>query len=107
MRIAEQPALAELLGDTVQPTGDDGPDLVDSAIRHYAQTLYHPVGTCRMGSDADSVVDPRLRVRGVQALRVVDASVMPQIIRGHTHAPTVMLAERAADLLRREHRLSV
>jgi choline dehydrogenase len=107
MRIAEQPALAGLLGDTVQPTGDDGADLVDSAIRNYAQTLYHPVGTCRMGSDADSVVDPRLRVRGVQALRVVDASVMPQIIRGHTHAPTVMLAERAADLLRREHRLSV
>jgi len=104
MRIAEQPALAGLLGDVVQPTDDD---LVDSAIRHYAQTLYHPVGTCRMGSDADSVVDPQLRVRGVHALRVVDASVMPQIIRGHTHAPTVMLAERAADLLRQEHRLSV
>jgi choline dehydrogenase len=95
------------LGDIVQPVGDDGPDLVDSAIRHYAQTLYHPVGTCRMGSDPDSVVDPHLRVRGVQALRVVDASVMPQIIRGHTHAPTVMVAERASDLLRREHRLSV
>ena len=107
MRIAEQPALAGLLGDIVQPVGDDGPDLVDSAIRRYAQTLYHPVGTCRMGSDPDSVVDPHLRVRGVQALRVVDASVMPQIIRGHTHAPTVMLAERAADLLRREHRLTV
>jgi choline dehydrogenase len=107
MRIAEQPALAGLLGDIVQPVGDDGPDLVDSAIRHYAQTLYHPVGTCRMGSDPDSVVDPHLRVRGVQALRVVDASVMPQIIRGHTHAPTVMLAERAADLLRLEHRLTV
>ena len=107
MRIAEQPALAALLGDIVQPAGDDGPDLVDSAIRCYAQTLYHPVGTCRMGSDPDSVVDPHLRVRGVQALRVVDASVMPQIIRGHTHAPTVMVAERASDLLRREHRLSV
>ena len=107
MRIAEQPALAGLLGDIVQPAGHDGPDLVDSAIRYYAQTLYHPVGTCRMGSDPDSVVDPHLRVRGVQALRVVDASVMPQIIRGHTHAPTVMVAERAGDLLRREHRLSV
>jgi choline dehydrogenase len=103
MRIAEQPALAALVGDIVQPTGDDGPDLADSAIRRYAQTLYHPVGTCRMGSDAASVVDSHLRVRGVRALRVVDASVMPQIIRGHTHAPTVMVAERAADLLRREN----
>jgi choline dehydrogenase len=103
MRIAEQPALAGLIGDIVQPAGDDGPDLVDTAIRRYAQTLYHPVGTCRMGSDAASVVDPHLRVRGVQALRVVDASVMPQIIRGHTHAPTIMIAERAADLLRREN----
>jgi choline dehydrogenase len=103
MRIAEQPALAGLVGDIVQPTGDDGPDLADSAIRRYAQTLYHPVGTCRMGSDAASVVDSHLRVRGVRALRVVDASVMPQIIRGHTHAPTVMVAERAADLLRREN----
>ena len=106
MRIAEQPALAGLVGDIVQPTGDDGPDLADSAIRRYAQTLYHPVGTCRMGSDAASVVDSHLRVRGVRALRVVDASVMPQIIRGHTHAPTVMVAERAADLLRRENPLS-
>ena len=103
MRIAEQPALAKLVGDIVQPTGDDGPDLADSAIRRYAQTLYHPVGTCRMGNDAASVVDSHLRVRGVRALRVVDASVMPQIIRGHTHAPTVMVAERAADLLRREN----
>ena len=103
MRIAEQPALAGLVGDIVQPTGDDGPDLADSAIRRYAQTLYHPVGTCRMGNDAASVVDSHLRVRGVRALRVVDASVMPQIIRGHTHAPTVMVAERAADLLRREN----
>ena len=103
MRIAEQSALVGLVGDIVQPTGDDGPDLADSAIRRYAQTLYHPVGTCRMGSDAASVVDSHLRVRGVRALRVVDASVMPQIIRGHTHAPTVMVAERAADLLRREN----
>lgn len=100
LRIAEQPALAGLVGDLIAPTADDGPDVVDASIRRYAQTLYHPVGTCRMGTDAASVVDPELRVRGVQALRVVDASMMPQIIRGHTNAPTIMLAERAADLLR-------
>lgn len=62
--------------------------------------MYHPVGTCRMGSDDASVVDPQLRVRGVDGLRIADASMMPSIIRGHTHGPSVLIGEKAADLIR-------
>ncbi|HET9437378.1 MAG TPA: GMC family oxidoreductase N-terminal domain-containing protein [Gaiellaceae bacterium] len=68
-------------------------------VRALSQTLYHPAGTCRMGGDAGSVVDPQLRVRGLQGLRVADASVMPALPRGHTNWPTVMIAERASELV--------
>ena len=74
----------------------EGETDLEEYIRVNAQTLYHPCGTCRMGTGPDDVVDPALRVRGVRGLRVVDASVMPHIIRGHTHAPTVMIAEKAS-----------
>jgi len=72
---------------------------IEDMVRCKAETIYHPVGTCRMGNDARSVVDGELRVRGIQALRVIDASVMPRLIGGNTNAPTIMIAEKAADQL--------
>ena len=81
------------------PDNPSDDDLVEH-MRTWSQTLYHPVATCAMGSGEDAVVDPELRVRGVEGLRVVDASVMPAVPRGNTNAPTVMIAEKATDLIR-------
>jgi choline dehydrogenase len=72
---------------------------LEEVARRKAETIYHPVGTCRMGADASSVVDCELRVRGVDGLRIADASVMPRLIGGNTNAPTIMIAEKLAELL--------
>ena len=85
----------ELLPD---PSAESDDELLDQA-RNIANTIYHPTSTCRMGSDSNAVVDPRLRVNGVSGLRVVDASIMPEIVSGNTNAPTIMIAERVADLI--------
>jgi choline dehydrogenase len=100
-RILEMPALAGFAGETLRPPPGVRSDAeVETFIREQAETLYHPVGTCRMGRDELAVVDPQLRVRGLDGLRVADASVMPAIVRGHTNAATLMIAEKAADLIR-------
>ncbi len=89
---------ARELADSARAQSDEQ---VAQFIRRRADTIYHPVGSCRMGPGPQGVVDSQLRVRGVQGLRVVDASVMPRIVSGNTNAPTVMIAERAVDLIRR------
>jgi choline dehydrogenase len=93
-------ALQPYVGAPMHPwPGDMNDSALDQFVRQHAETLYHPTGTCRMGTDPGAVVDPELTVRGLRNLRVVDASVIPTITRGHIHAPTVMIAERAADLI--------
>ncbi len=105
MRLAREIAAQEPLASTVrrelQPGADAATDDdLEAALRRRVELIYHPVGTCAMGDGETAVVDPELRVRGLDGLRVVDASVMPLITGGNTHAPTVMIAERAADLIR-------
>ncbi len=99
-RVVAQPAFDAYRGEELNP----GPSVqsnedIDQFIRNTAITIYHPVGTAKMGKDASAVVDASLRVRGVQGLRVVDASIMPTLVGGNTNAPTIMIAEKASDLI--------
>jgi choline dehydrogenase-like flavoprotein len=95
-RILTAPALARFNGRDRNPIDLSDDAALERLIRARADSVYHPVGTARMGSDADAVVDPRLRVRGVEGLYVADASVMPRLIGGNTNAPTIMIGERCA-----------
>lgn len=104
LRVARRIAAASALAPHIRSEFVPGPkyqsdaELLDAA-RHFSQSIYHPCGTCKMGSDPLSVVDARLRVHGMTGLRVVDASIMPEIVSGNTNAPVIMIAEKAADMI--------
>src|SRR5262249_25402722 len=100
-RIARAVAFTPYRGAEYHPgVGVRSDEEIAAFIRSKMETLYHPVGTCKMGSAPLAVVDARLRVRGTTGLRVVDASVMPTLVGGNTNAPVIMIAEKAADLIR-------
>ena len=99
--LSSQSALDPFRADEYLPGADvKSDDDIDAHIRATGISVHHPCGTCRMGGDDNSVVDPHLKVRGVEKLRVVDAAVMPDIISGNIHAPVLMIAERAADFIK-------
>ena len=100
-KLLQQPALAGFGGqEAAASAGARSDEQIEQFIRQHADTVYHPVGSCRMGLGAGDVVDAQLRVHGLQDLRVVDASIMPSIVSGNTNAPTIMIAEKAADMIR-------
>ncbi|MBO9696964.1 MAG: GMC family oxidoreductase N-terminal domain-containing protein [Sphingopyxis sp.] len=99
-RIAAAPPLSDYAGVDRHPVDLADDAALDALIRSRADTVYHPVGTCRMGSDADAVVDPTLRLKGIEGLWVADASIMPRLVSGNTNAPSIMIGERAADFVK-------
>ena len=100
-RVARAEAFDPYRGEELTPgVPDSDEEALRASIRQSLEYLYHPAGTCAMGTDPNAVVDPELRVLGIEGLRVVDASVMPTVPRGNTNAPVIMIAERAADLVR-------
>lgn len=99
-RIAAAPSLkAHIIEEKIPGVQYQSDSELLDAARQFSQTIYHPTGTCKMGIDDMAVVDARLRVHGIENLRVADASIMPEIISGNTNAPTIMIGEKAADMI--------
>jgi choline dehydrogenase len=106
-KISQQRALAPYVAAEVLPGPGVNTDAeFENAIRKHGVSNLHPVGTCRMGTDEDAVVDPRLRVHGIGRLRIVDASIMPSVPAGNTNAPTIMIAEKACDMILEDARVT-
>lgn len=102
--IVGQPVAADLVAQEVEPGADvTGDEAIEAYLRKSFATVYHPVGTCKMGTDDMAVVDPELKLIGLKGLRVADASIMPVISSGNTNAPSIMIGEKAADMIRAEH----
>ena len=99
-RLLEAEPIRKWRTGAMNPSNVGSDDAIRLSLRKESDTIYHPVGTARMGIDSQSVVDPQLRVRGVSRLRVVDASIMPTLIGGNTNAPSIMIGEKAADMIR-------
>jgi len=99
-KLMDAPALANVRSGEVYTAGIHSDDAIREELKNRSDTIYHPVGTCKMGADAMAVVDSRLRVHGLDGLRVVDASIMPTLIGGNTNAPTMMIGEKAAEMIR-------
>jgi choline dehydrogenase-like flavoprotein len=99
-KIMDAPALAGIRSGELYSAGMDSDEAIREELRNRSDTIYHPVGTCKMGIDPMAVVDPQLRVHGIAGLRVVDASIMPTLIGGNTNAPVMMIGEKAADMIR-------
>jgi choline dehydrogenase-like flavoprotein len=102
-RIMDAEPLAKWRTEDMFTEGVQSDDDIRAALRNRSDTVYHPVGTARMGTDGMAVVDPQLRVAGVEGLRVVDASIMPTLIGGNTNAPSIMIGEKAADMIGAAH----
>lgn len=101
-QLMNAPALTAVRESEYRTADVHSDEEIRSALRQYSDTVYHPIGTCKMGVDAMAVVDPSLRVHGLQGIRVVDASIMPTLIGGNTNAPSMMIGEKAADLIKAE-----
>lgn len=99
-KLMQAPALSEKIKEDMFTANVQSDDQIREILRQRVDTVYHPVGSCKMGVDEMAVVDPELKVYGIEGLRVIDASIMPTVVNGNTNAPAIMIAEKAVDMIR-------